>query len=309
MIELDYNVYLILLLNWKAGADTSEIDHIFESSFQNVLDSCGFDLMGCIGVKVNRAGLIPVIKHLLRTCRNNLSDTSHRISLLNDELNNRNQYAIPDISYWAMLLEAGSDKKLIEEVSSFFSGIPDTLKKDSYYFKEIREDFLQMIFAVLKQKGVQAHQLFCDNVSNSYFENAPYSVHNMIIWMKHVITCSCNITQALSKEQTIIEKSIRYIKLHIEQDIKREDVSSYVYLNPDYLTRIFKKETGMSITEYIINERIKIAKKLLENTDMPVSSIALRVGYTNFSHFAKTFRKPVGMNPADFKNSLSVGCL
>lgn len=307
LIELDNNVHLILLLNWQSRDDKEKVRQIFESALQTVYNTCGFELMCSIGSKVSFDELIPVIKRLLFLCRSNISNMSCRVYLLNEEPPKRDNYVTPDISYWAMLLDAGLNNKLLGEVTSFFSGIPDALKNDTYYLKEIREDFLQMLFTALKQKGVQAHQLFCDNLSSGFFDKAPYSVNNMIAWIEHVVARSSNITQVLSKEQSIVEKSIRYIKLHIDQDIKREDVSNYVYLNPDYLTRIFKKETGMSITECIINERVKIAKKLLENTDMPVSSIALRVGYTNFSHFSKMFRKHVGMNPVDFKNSFICG--
>lgn len=304
IIELDDNVHLILLSNYQFKEDYSKIEQIFESVFQNACRDYGLDFISSIGYKVCFSEITPVIKDLLQMCKSNISSTSGRVSLLSKELSGKSKYLTPDISYWAMLLEAGLQKKLLEEANTFFYNIPETLKTNTNYLREIREDILQMMITVLKQKGVQTQQLFYDNLTKALHDRSVYSVNDMAAWINHVVACSVYITKDLSKEHSIIEKSIRYIKLHIDQDIKREDVSAYVYLNPDYLTRIFKKETGMSITEYTINERIKIAKKLLENTNMPVSSIALRVGYANFSHFAKTFRKHTGMNPIEFKNSL-----
>jgi two-component system response regulator YesN len=285
--------------------DAVKVGPIFESAFQKIYNKYDLELMCSIGSKVNLDALVPVVKQLLHLCKNNISNKSCKAFLLNEVIPARSKYVTPDISYWAMLLDSGLKDKLIEEVSTFFHNIPDKMLNNVNFLTEIREDFLHMLFAILKQKGVQPQLFFCDNNSSGLFEKAPYSVHDMIAWMEHVVSCSVHIMQDLLKEKSIIEKSIRYIKLHIDQDIKREDVSAYVYLHPNSLTRIFKKETGLSITEYIINERIKIAKKLLENTDMTVSSIAIRVGYANFSHFAKTFRKHVGMNPIDFKNSLN----
>ncbi len=304
MINLDDNVYLILLLNWQLRDDIAKIAQIFESVLQNIYKDYDLELLCSIGSKVSFGEIAPIIKNLLCLSKNNIYNMSGKVSLLNKNLSGQSNYVTPDISYWAMLLDANLKNKLVDEVRAFFQDVPDTLKNSTSYLTEIREDFLHMMFAILKQKGIQTQQLFIGSLSSGLFDRAVYSANDMVAWIEHVVAASSNIIQDMSKEHSIIERSIRYIKLHIDQDIKREDVSAYVYLNPDYLTRIFKQETGMSITEYTINERIKIAKKLLENTDMPISSIALRVGYTNFSHFAKTFRKYTGMNPIEFKNSL-----
>jgi two-component system response regulator YesN len=304
LVKLDNKVFLFLLLNPLSEENIENIQRVFDLAFKRIYNNCGEKLMCCIGNTVLYAELMPVIMNLLLLGRTNISNVSNTVFRLDSGNHKERKFPTLDTTHWAILLEAGSTDKLLKEVKLFFDNISDELKNDTSYLAEIRKDFIQMLFSVLNRKGIQAHQLFCNNTFNKLFDRAQYTVHEMIAWIEHIVTYSINMGRALSKEQSIIEKSTRYIKLHLDQNIKREDVANYVYLNPDYLTRIFKKETGMSITEYIIQERIKIAKTLLENTDMPVSSIALRVGYTNFSHFAKTFRKHVGMNPADYKNSL-----
>lgn len=82
-----------------------------------------------------------------------------------------------------------------------------------------------------------------------------------------------------------------------------EGIAQNVHLNPDYLTRIFKKEVGVSISRYIIYRKMDIAKRLLLETDESIGEIALKVGYYNYSSFNRIFTKFVNMSPQQFKNS------
>ena len=82
----------------------------------------------------------------------------------------------------------------------------------------------------------------------------------------------------------------------------RGDIAGYVYLNPDYMTRIVKKETGLPISEYIQRERMEAAMKLIDKTELSISSVAAEVGYQHFSHFSKVFRKHTGMSPMEYRS-------
>jgi Response regulator containing CheY-like receiver domain and AraC-type DNA-binding domain len=113
-------------------------------------------------------------------------------------------------------------------------------------------------------------------------------------------TYSNNQKQGM-KEQSIVEKIKQYIAGHMDYDLTRESIASKFYLNSDYLSRVFKKETGFSISDYLIHERIRIAKDLLVNTDMPIKEIVSSVGYTNFSHFSKVFKNNTNLNPLTFR--------
>ncbi|OMF26744.1 hypothetical protein BK133_20100 [Paenibacillus sp. FSL H8-0548] len=75
-----------------------------------------------------------------------------------------------------------------------------------------------------------------------------------------------------------------------------------MFLNPDHLTRQFKKETGHTITDYVLLERIKLAKELLTQTNIPISSISSSVGYSNFSHFTKVFKKYTELGPTEYRS-------
>lgn len=102
--------------------------------------------------------------------------------------------------------------------------------------------------------------------------------------------------------QSVVESIKHFIHTHLEQsDLTREEIAKHAFLNPDYLARIFKKETGISIIDYLVQERMKKAKTLLDQTDLSVGTIALAVGYSHFSHFSKMFKKYTGLNPNEFR--------
>ncbi|MNZ71369.1 HTH-type transcriptional regulator YesS [compost metagenome] len=98
----------------------------------------------------------------------------------------------------------------------------------------------------------------------------------------------------------VIQRSVRYIQQHVEEEISRESIADYVGLNPAYLSRLFKKETGQNLIDFLISVKMNRARELLDTTDMTVSSVAQQVGYSNFSHFTKMFRKQFDVNPQEY---------
>ena len=88
-----------------------------------------------------------------------------------------------------------------------------------------------------------------------------------------------------------------------EQDLTRAHLSRIVYLNPDYLARLFKKELGVSLGQYIKDRRMEKACHALVETRMAVSRIAGMVGYDNYSYFIKLFREQFGMTPVEYRKA------
>lgn len=108
--------------------------------------------------------------------------------------------------------------------------------------------------------------------------------------------------EAQEKQDDVIHQAKHYILKHIQENIYVEEIADEVHLNAQYLMRLFRKETGFSILEYITEERIKLAKELLIQTDYPINRVADNVGYGNYSYFTKIFKKNVGQAPAAFRS-------
>ena len=80
-----------------------------------------------------------------------------------------------------------------------------------------------------------------------------------------------------------------------------DDVAAAVYVTSSYLSRVFRTETGMKITDFLTRCRIEEAKRLLRTTDQSVSDIAVESGFESFSYFSTVFKKVVGMTPVQYR--------
>ncbi len=242
-----------------------------------------------------------MLHRLLKLDRNNVNGVGY-VSL---EAENRSvdaSAALPDMSGWAALLRQGVKERLLEEATAFIGSLRQRLDIDSRYLLAFKENFLQMTHAVLQQQGVQAHLMFCDEGSLRLSEAASRSLADLERWLAHVVAKAAGYAQA-SSVGDVVEKATRFILSNLDQNLSREAAASHVYLHPDYLTRLFKKELGCTIPEFIMRERMKLARQLLAHSELPVSAVSMASGYANFSHFAKLFKQQTGLTPVDFRQS------
>ncbi|RHQ01854.1 AraC family transcriptional regulator [Clostridium sp. AM51-4] len=70
---------------------------------------------------------------------------------------------------------------------------------------------------------------------------------------------------------------------------------------PNYLSTIIKKETGITFQQHMIQEKLNIARKLLDDTRMTIDEISIAVGYENYISFYNAFRKNVHMTPSEYR--------
>ena len=108
---------------------------------------------------------------------------------------------------------------------------------------------------------------------------------------------TCLLTDSIPEEKTYVNQIIQYIHTHLNEPLKRSEIAASVYLTPDYVTKIFKEEMGISLKDYILQEKINLAKDWLHTTDLPIEEIAGRCGFTNFSHFSQVYKKIRGVSP------------
>lgn len=100
-----------------------------------------------------------------------------------------------------------------------------------------------------------------------------------------------------------VSQAIEYIRQNIGRDLTRMDIAKAVFLNQEYLSRLFKTETGRTLSNYIAWEKIEQAKEMLRSTDIPIGIIAQKTGYTNFSYFSQVFKRSTGLSPLEYRKS------
>ena len=118
-----------------------------------------------------------------------------------------------------------------------------------------------------------------------------------------------NIAACISAKSNEESRPIRLAKQYVDENydkqIKLEDAAGVVDFNPAYLSRLFKTQTGISFSDYIINVRIEKAKELLRDSLYNVNEIARLVGYNDIRYFSKLFIKVVGIKPTQYKKFYS----
>ena len=92
-----------------------------------------------------------------------------------------------------------------------------------------------------------------------------------------------------------------YIELHCFDNIGVEEIAEVFGYNPNYLSKKFKSEYGVSIKSYINTLRVKAAVQMLENTDFSIERIAICVGYTDAKQIYQVFKKYFGMTPGSIR--------
>lgn len=105
-----------------------------------------------------------------------------------------------------------------------------------------------------------------------------------------------------SKHINMAEDIISYINEHFAEDISILDLSKIANLSQYHFIRTFKKETGSTPHEYLINTRISNAKYLLKNSKLPVKDICFDTGFSSESVFCSAFKKHVGLTPAEYRH-------
>lgn len=111
---------------------------------------------------------------------------------------------------------------------------------------------------------------------------------------------------SLVKKSSIISKPIilcmDYIYNHMNCRITVDELAEYVGLSPSYLSRLFKKELNISISDYICEMKIEKAQHLLKYSDYSLIDIANHLAFSSQSHFIQTFRKLVGVTPKKYRD-------
>ncbi len=89
---------------------------------------------------------------------------------------------------------------------------------------------------------------------------------------------------------------------HYSEPISVDSVADVFGRTPNYVSSKFKKEVGKSFTDFLIELRVGKALNMLKYTDLPISEVAKRTGFSSYAYFSRTFRKSTGRNAGAFRS-------
>lgn len=106
----------------------------------------------------------------------------------------------------------------------------------------------------------------------------------------------------INKYSKVIRTCENYIKNNIYNPLSLSNISEYVKLSPNYLSGLFKEQTSITISEYILKEKIEEAKKLLKTSSSSILDISVLLNFNSQSYFAKMFKRYTGLTPKKFRD-------
>jgi len=108
----------------------------------------------------------------------------------------------------------------------------------------------------------------------------------------------------MQQTEVYVRETMEFLHQNYDRDIKVKDIAASVSLHPGYLHRIFKSQTGQTLTDYLTVLRMEKAKMLLVRTDIPIMDISDYVGINSRQYFHALFKKYMNQTPADFRKSM-----
>lgn len=103
------------------------------------------------------------------------------------------------------------------------------------------------------------------------------------------------------KEEITLNKILEYININYKEDLHLDKISAYCHCSKSYISHLFKKITGLSLSEYTLRLRIHEAKDLLVNSDETITNIAFMSGFNDSNYFSKAFKKLNNLTPTEFR--------
>ena len=178
------------------------------------------------------------------------------------------------------------DDKLLEPLNSghliISPEIEDTVKEQCEQLVEIygakKEESQSKITAQIKTKIILLQYI-------------------LELWKKGFI-----VENDTSGKNTVEKEMVSYIQQNFTGKILLKEFGEQFHLSEKYISRYFKEHFHITISQYVTYLRLEHAKQLLQDTDIPVTEVAMQSGYQNVSYFIRSFKKTYGMSPLKYRN-------
>ncbi|WP_157827564.1 response regulator transcription factor [Niallia nealsonii] len=286
-------------------------DNAFEASSRDLISSCNqliatinnqlkCDVQCSIGTS-NPLNKIQAAVKALQVARKETIDFRNTIFCFETYNTNVNNYVEPNLQLLEHRLEDGNRLSFINKCYQYLTNLLDKNALSHHVLCCFRIDMTQLIYTHLKKKEILANKLFQGKISDLLLEQSSRSIDDLMIYISYLVDVSLDYMEFTNSQKSVVNTIRDYIDQNYQENITRTSLAQIVYLSPDYIARFFKKETGISLVNYIIKKRVDIAKDLLTNTNLPIHSISDKVGYENYSYFTKLFKKETNYTPIEFR--------
>ncbi len=170
-----------------------------------------------------------------------------------------------------------------------------------------------IIMNTLMRKAAEnggVHPIFLDKISSSFAHKieATSSVAAIKELMAEMLRSYCRLVRKNStkKYSSPVQKAIIRIEANLNGDLSLKTLAEAQNISASYLSGLFKKETGQTVTEYVNEKRVKLAQHLLRTSHLQIQTIAQHCGIPDVNYFSKVFKKYTGKTPKEYRKETSL---
>lgn len=143
----------------------------------------------------------------------------------------------------------------------------------------------------------KVEQLHIPEAAIQLARQAEYQYTSMVHEAKHLKKSQTPSSQS----DFLINQCKDFISLHLHEKISTSDIAKALFVNPNYLSGLFRKKEGITISEYILNEKVRLVKNMLIYSPCSYSTIASYLGFSSQSHLSRQFKKTTGMTLQQYR--------
>lgn len=207
---------------------------------------------------------------------------------------------------WALLqacLEKGDKQQFQEIFRGLVQLVPANQLCPDVLWLHIYHSLLSIYVSHLHQSGMSGEaeglsgyeQVIATGGNGSWGELAER------LWQMAEAIFARQLTALADREREVIRKIKQYISLNLGADLSLSRISDEVGYNPSYLSRLYKQMTGEGLSDYILAQRLLLAKELLSKRHMRIHDIAEALGFDSPAYFARFFKKQTGTTPTEYR--------
>ncbi|WP_337101093.1 helix-turn-helix transcriptional regulator [Paenibacillus sp. YIM B09110] len=205
------------------------------------------------------------------------------------------------------LLETGQWTAVSERLDDIFAELEAKWTWSQEYGHEVYCVLHSSFYYYAHKNGEQLSELVGVNSGRTADDSLALQLGALRKWAYEVVRQlkASSKDEARNSRLKLVDKIHRYIQSNLDQDISLQLLTDHLGLHPAYISKIYKLETGIGISEYIVNYRMELASRLLKENDDKIYEIAARLGYLTTHYFIKLFKKHFGMTPQEYRERAS----
>ncbi len=178
---------------------------------------------------------------------------------------------------------------------------------------EVKAEFLRLFgeYPVLALHSVHREYVerILNNIRSEYEDPDEFSDDSVRSLLHQLVICLVRLkalqTSCIQNDMgdSLIQEAARYIRANFSNPLTLESVSAHINISPTYFSKKFKAVTGFGYREYLVNVRLQEASRLLLETKLSITEIALKCGFNDSNYFGDVFRHAKGVSPVNYRKN------